>query len=201
MSEEKKTTKAKAKKPAAPKKKAVKAAPKAEPKAVAPIVEVKAPEPVVAAPVEHKPVEHKPVHHHKPKKEKVAKITFYGTGRRKRATAKVWLTPGSGKITVNQKPFDHYFFGRQILLQTVQMPFVLTETGSAYDVSAKVLGGGNPSQADAMRMGIARALIVANPELRKILRSSDMLRRDPREKERKKYGLKRARRGFQYSKR
>ena len=196
MSEEKKTTKAKAKKPAAPKKKAVKAAPKAEPKAVAPVVEVKAPEPVVAAPVEHKPV-----HHHKPKKEKVAKITFYGTGRRKRATAKVWLTPGSGKITVNQKPFDHYFFGRQILLQTVQMPFVLTETGSAYDVSAKVLGGGNPSQADAMRMGIARALIVANPELRKILRSSDMLRRDPREKERKKYGLKRARRGFQYSKR
>lgn len=195
MAEEKKT-KAKAKKPAAPKKKATKAAHKAEPKTAAPVVEVKAPEPVVAAPIEHKPV-----HHHKPKKEKVAKVTFYGTGRRKRATAKVWLSPGSGKITVNQKPFDHYFFGRQILIKTAQMPLVLTETVKSFDVDAKVLGGGNPSQADALRMGIARALLVANPELRKVLRSSDMLRRDPREKERKKYGLKRARRGFQYSKR
>lgn len=196
MAEEKKKT-SRSKKSTTTRKRTSKAAEakKAHPPVVAEAPKVETPK--VEAP---KPTpEHKPVH--RAKKEKSKKATFYGTGRRKRAVAKVYISSGEGKINVNDKPFDAYFFGREVLLKTVNNPFALTNTSGAYDVNAYVLGGGIPSQADAVRMGIARALVAANLELKGVLRSTDMLRRDPREKERKKFGLKRARRAFQYTKR
>lgn len=125
---------------------------------------------------------------------------YYGTGHRKNATAKVWLSPGQGDITVNQKSTADYF-GRRTLEAMILQPFEVTETVGKYDVWSKALGGGVSGQAGALRHGISKALIEADPDLRPILRKLGFLTRDPRVKERKKYGRKRARRGFQFSKR
>lgn len=132
--------------------------------------------------------------------KEVKKDKFYGTGRRKTAIAKVWLTSGSGLRLVNKKPAGEYFCGREVLLKCIEVPFAAVSS-PPMDLFAEVFGGGVPAQADAVRMGIARALIDFNNEYRLTLRRLDLLRRDPREKERKKAGLKRARKAFQYSKR
>ncbi len=125
----------------------------------------------------------------------------YGTGRRKSAVARVRLVPGSGVITVNGKEMTDYFGGRSILHTTVQQPLVLTNTSSTYDVVVKVVGGGNNGQAGAVRHGIARALAKSDDELRSTLKQAGFLTRDARVKERKKVGLKRARKAPQYTKR
>ncbi len=125
---------------------------------------------------------------------------FYATGRRKTSIAKVWLGPGSGKMTVNGKGFIEYF-GREILKIMVEEPLEKLEAIGKYDIIAKVCGGGKSGQAGAMRLGIARALILLNPEFRSELKKNSFLTRDPREKERKKYGQPGARKRFQYSKR
>ncbi len=131
----------------------------------------------------------------------MAQITrYYGTGHRKNATAKVWLSPGDGEIVVNNKQPLQYF-GRRTLEALVHQPFEVTDTSGRYNVWARTLGGGISGQAGALRHGIAKALIEANPDLRPALRKLGYLTRDPRVKERKKYGRKRARRGFQFSKR
>jgi small subunit ribosomal protein S9 len=127
-------------------------------------------------------------------------VSYYGTGHRKNAIAKVWLVPGSGNITVNDKPSSAYF-GRESLDFVVQQPFSATDTAGRFDVKASANGGGISGQAGAVRHGIAKALIEADPELRPILRRLGLLTRDPRVKESKKYGRKRARRAFQFSKR
>jgi small subunit ribosomal protein S9 len=127
--------------------------------------------------------------------------SYYGTGHRKNATAKVWLFPGgTGTITVNGKPLPDYVCRRTLEMLVVQ-PMEVTSTAGQFDVRAKVLGGGIAGQAGALRHGISKALIEADPELRPTLRRLGYLTRDPRVKERKKYGRKRARRGFQFSKR
>lgn len=126
---------------------------------------------------------------------------YYATGHRKNATAKVWLIPGgSGNITVNGRSLPDYV-QRPILEMLVRQPLELTETVGTYDIKASVLGGGISGQAGALRHGISKALVEADPELRPPLRRGGYLTRDPRVKERKKYGRKRARRGFQFSKR
>ena len=125
---------------------------------------------------------------------------YYGTGHRKNATAKVWLSAGEGNIVVNKKT-PHQYFGRQSLEALVQQPFEVTETTGRFDVFARALGGGISGQAGALRHGISKALIEADPNLRPVLRKLGYLTRDPRVKERKKAGRKRARRGFQFSKR
>lgn len=125
---------------------------------------------------------------------------FYATGKRKSSVAKTWLVPGSGKITINNRPVGDYFLvpsARKLLEQ----PLVLTETQSAYDVKVTVLGGGIMGQAGAVRHGITRALVLADPELRGVLKKAGCLTRDSRMKERKKYGQKAARARFQFSKR
>ena len=127
--------------------------------------------------------------------------SFYGTGRRKEATAKVRLTAGSGKMAFNGKSLNEYFCGRKLLEFVINRPFTATQTLGRYDVAAELLGGGVPAQADAVRMGIARALVVMNPALKPTLKKEGLLTRDPRMKERKKYGLKRARRAPQWQKR
>ncbi len=126
--------------------------------------------------------------------------TPYGTGKRKNAIARVWVTPGTGKIVVNDKALEDYF-GRITLQQLVREPMVKTSVGLNFDVKATATGGGLTGQAGALRHGIAKALVVGNEELRGELRGIGALTRDPRVKERKKYGHKRARRGFQFSKR
>ena len=127
--------------------------------------------------------------------------TYYGTGKRKNAIAKVWIVPGgTGTITVNNKPMPEYV-NRRLLEMLVVQPFEVTNTVGQYDVKAKVLGGGISGQAGALRHGISKALIEASPDLRPPLRKGGFLTRDPRVKESKKYGRKRARRGFQFSKR
>lgn len=125
--------------------------------------------------------------------------TFYATGKRKNAIARVWITPGSGSFTVNGKSLEEYF-GRITLQQLAREPFA-TVAGSSYDVKATTAGGGSSGQAGALRHGIAKALVASNEELRPVMREIDAMTRDPRVKERKKYGRKRARRGFQFSKR
>ena len=130
----------------------------------------------------------------------VKSTSYYGTGHRKTATAKVWLSPGDGQILVNEKTPSEYF-GRRTLEAQVVQPFEETETVGKYDVWSKTLGGGISGQAGALRHGISKALIAADPDLRPVLRRLGYLTRDPRVKERKKYGRKRARRGFQFSKR
>ncbi len=138
----------------------------------------------------------------KPKKTKLpAGTKYYGTGRRKEAVAKVWLISGSGKIVLNGRDFSDYFAGRKVLEIKVRKPLVVTDNQQSFDVYANVLGGGVPGQAGAVSMGIARALLQVNPDLRIKLKREGLLRRDPRMKERKKYGLKRARKAFQYTKR
>ncbi len=125
---------------------------------------------------------------------------FLGTGRRKKSIARVRLMAGKGDITVNKRDVEE-FFGYETLKMLVRSPLVLTETIGTYDVFVNVKGGGYTGQAGAIRHGIARALIKADPELRPALKSAGFLTRDPRMKERKKYGLKAARRAPQFSKR
>jgi small subunit ribosomal protein S9 len=130
----------------------------------------------------------------------VALTQYYSTGRRKTSTARVYLRPGSGTITVNRRSFDQ-FFPTAALRTQIRQPFVITETGERYDVLAIVTGGGVSGQAGAVRLGIARALCVADAELRRPLKANGFLTRDARAKERKKYGLAGARKRFQFSKR
>jgi len=128
------------------------------------------------------------------------KVQYLGTGRRKTAVARVRLLPGDGNITINGKTFETYFPNRTLRLIVMQ-PLVLTELAARFDVIARVHGGGVSGQAGAVRLGIARALVKSNPELRKQLRRAGFVTRDPRMKERKKYGLHKARKAPQYSKR
>ncbi len=127
-------------------------------------------------------------------------VQYYGTGRRKSSVARVFLRPGSGKFTVNDRPFEQYFV-TEAQRVSAKSSLVASDTASTFDVLAVVSGGGVNGQADAVKMGVARALLIFNAELRKGLKSQGMLRRDPRQKERKKYGQKGARKRFQFSKR
>ena len=129
-----------------------------------------------------------------------ASSKFYGTGRRKSSIARVYLVPGTGKITINKRSIDEYF-GLETLKVIVRQPLVATETVDKYDVLVNVHGGGYTGQAGAIRHGIARALNTANAEFRPALKAAGFLTRDPRMKERKKYGLKKARKAPQVSKR
>ena len=128
------------------------------------------------------------------------KVVYYGTGRRKSSIARVRLVEGSGKITVNGKSIDE-FFGAETLKVIVKQPLTVTNTLEKYDVVASVNGGGFSGQAGAIRLGVARALNEANAEFRPALKSNGFLTRDSRSKERKKYGLKKARKAPQFSKR
>ena len=130
----------------------------------------------------------------------MATTQHYGTGRRKTATARVFLRPGSGTITVNKQPLETSFPAETHRL-VIRQPLVLTETLERFDVLATTAGGGIAGQADAVRLGIARALVEFNEELRSTLRKAGLLTRDPRAKERKKYGMAGARKRFQFSKR
>jgi len=130
----------------------------------------------------------------------VAKVQYYGTGRRKHAVARVRLVPGDGKITINGRDIDNYF-GMETLKLITRQPLVLTNTVGRFDVLTTVVGGGYTGQAGAIRHGISRALLEADKELRPVLKKAGFLTRDPRMKERKKYGLKKARRAPQFSKR
>jgi small subunit ribosomal protein S9 len=125
---------------------------------------------------------------------------YYSTGHRKNATAKVWISPGSGNFTVNKRTSSAYF-GRAVLEALVRQPFQVTDTLGKFDVVAQALGGGISGQAGAVRHGISKALIIMDPDFRPVLRKLGLLTRDPRVKESKKYGRKRARRAFQFSKR
>ena len=125
---------------------------------------------------------------------------FYGTGRRKKSIARVYMTPGKGNITVNNRPIDEYF-GLETLKVIVKQPLVATETEGKYDVKVNVKGGGTTGQAGAIRHGVARALLKVDNDFRATLKKEGFLTRDPRMKERKKYGLKKARRAPQFSKR
>ena len=125
---------------------------------------------------------------------------FYGTGRRKTSTARVFLRPGTGDIQVNRRSLS-VSFPTEVLRMQIQKPLQLTETLGKYDVLATATGGGVSGQAGALRLGIARALVKANPDLRADLKKAGLLTRDPRIKERKKYGLAGARKRFQFSKR
>ncbi|HOB34565.1 MAG: 30S ribosomal protein S9 [Firmicutes bacterium] len=131
----------------------------------------------------------------------MAKVQFYGTGRRKKAVARVRLVPGSGKVVINKRDIDDYFGGLETLKLIVAQPLELTQTAGKFDVLVNVRGGGISGQAGAIRHGIARALLKADAELRPVLKKAGFLTRDPRMKERKKYGLKAARRAPQFSKR
>jgi len=125
---------------------------------------------------------------------------YYGTGRRKKSVARVYMTPGKGKITINKRDIDEYF-GLETLKVIVRQPLVATETEAKYDINVNVRGGGYTGQAGAIRHGIARALLKVDAEFRPTLKKAGFLTRDPRMKERKKYGLKAARRAPQFSKR
>jgi small subunit ribosomal protein S9 len=127
-------------------------------------------------------------------------VRYYGTGKRKDAVARVWIMPGTGTVTINDRPAERYL-GRLVLQRLVNQPFEVTDLMGRYDVVALCKGGGISGQAGAVRHGISKALLEADPELRPTLRKLGFLTRDPRVKERKKYGRKRARRGFQFSKR
>ena len=125
---------------------------------------------------------------------------FYATGRRKTAIARTWIKPGSGEIVINNRPIEEYFPIETIRTDLIQ-PFKLTNTFGSYDVKATVVGGGIAGQADAVRHGITRALVSVNPDFRLALKRAGFIKRDPRVKERKKYGQKGARARFQFSKR
>ena len=127
-------------------------------------------------------------------------IQYYGTGRRKTAAARVYLRPGTGNVQVNRKEFDDYF-PNEALKMVIRQPLVITETADKFDIYVRVRGGGPSGQAGALRHGIARALVVYNPELRPKLKQAGFLTRDSREVERKKYGRPGARKRFQFSKR
>ncbi len=130
----------------------------------------------------------------------MAVARYYGTGRRKSSVARVYLVPGNGTITINKKSIDEYF-GLETLKLIVRQPLDATETGAKFDVLVNVKGGGFTGQAGAIRHGIARALLEADADYRPVLKKAGYLTRDPRMKERKKYGLKAARRAPQFSKR
>ena len=130
----------------------------------------------------------------------MATTRYYGTGRRKSSVARVYLVPGTGKITINKRDIDEYF-GLETLKLIVRQPLEATDTVAKFDVLVNVKGGGFTGQAGAIRHGIARALLEADPEFRPALKKAGYLTRDPRMKERKKYGLKKARRAPQFSKR
>ena len=130
----------------------------------------------------------------------MAAVQYYGTGRRKTSTARVFLRPGSGAISVNRRAFDA-FFPTESLRTQIRRPLVLTETADKFDILATVAGGGVSGQAGAVRLGISRALVEYNLELRKKLKEEGLLTRDARAKERKKYGMAGARKRFQFSKR
>ena len=126
--------------------------------------------------------------------------TYYATGRRKTAIARTWIKPGSGEIVINNRPVEEYFPIETIRTDMIQ-PFKITKTFGSYDVKATVVGGGVAGQADAVRHGITRALVIVNPDFRLALKRAGFIKRDPRVKERKKYGQKGARARFQFSKR
>ena len=130
----------------------------------------------------------------------MAAVEYYGTGRRKTSTARVFLRPGNGAVSVNQRTFEA-FFPREALRTQIKTPLVITETADKFDIVATVAGGGVSGQAGAVRLGIARALVLYNAELRKRLKDEGLLTRDARAKERKKYGMAGARKRFQFSKR
>lgn len=126
---------------------------------------------------------------------------FYALGRRKSSTARVRIMSGKGNITINDKTANEYFDGSKTLLAELQKPFALLDQINKFDVSAKVSGGGHNGQAEAIRLGISRALATMNTDLKSTLKRAEMLGRDPREKERKKFGLKGARKQRQFTKR
>ncbi len=130
----------------------------------------------------------------------MAEIKYYGTGRRKNAVARVWLKPGNGAITINQRELGEYF-GKKTLEMIVQQPLELTSQAGKFDVVVTVKGGGITGQAGAVRHGISRALLNVDETLRPALKAAGFLTRDPRMKERRKYGLKKARKASQFSKR
>lgn len=130
----------------------------------------------------------------------MAENQFYGTGRRKTSTARVYLRPGTGEIRVNRKTFEEYF-PNQALRMVIRQPLQLTETANKFDILVNVAGGGPAGQAGAVRHGITRALMEFNADLRRTLKQAGLVTRDPRIKERKKYGQKGARKRFQFSKR
>jgi small subunit ribosomal protein S9 len=130
----------------------------------------------------------------------VAEIQYYGTGRRKTSTARVYLRPGAGEVKVNHKTFEQYF-PNETLRMIIRQPLQLTETANKFDILVNVDGGGPTGQAGAIRHGITRALIEFNADLRPTLKQAGLITRDPRIKERKKYGQKGARKRFQFSKR
>ena len=129
-----------------------------------------------------------------------AAVQYYGTGRRKTSTARVFMRPGNGTLTINRRVFEE-FFPSEALRTQIKTPLVLTETADKFDILATVAGGGVSGQAGAVRLGIARALVEYNLELRKALKAGGLLTRDARAKERKKYGMAGARKRFQFSKR
>jgi small subunit ribosomal protein S9 len=126
---------------------------------------------------------------------------YYGTGRRKESVARVWLRPGKGNISLNGKTVGEYFCGRKLLEYQVMKPLMITKTQNNFDIEVDAFGGGVPGQAGAISLGIARALLEVSPDFRVKLKRLGLLKRDPRMKERKKYGRKRARKAFQYTKR
>ncbi|MCD4826720.1 MAG: 30S ribosomal protein S9 [Acholeplasmataceae bacterium] len=128
------------------------------------------------------------------------KVQYFGTGRRKSSVARVILSNGKGEFLINDRPFEEYIPSAATRLDVTQ-PLVLTETEGKYDISVNVNGGGLTGQAGAIRLGITRALMEINPDLRKILKPAGLVTRDSRSKERKKYGLKKARKASQFSKR
>ena len=130
----------------------------------------------------------------------MANTKYYGTGRRKSSVARVYLVPGTGKITINKRDMDEYF-GLETLKVVVRQPLTATETADKFDVLVNVRGGGYTGQAGAIRHGIARALLNVDADYRPVLKKAGFLTRDPRMKERKKYGLKAARRAPQFSRR
>jgi small subunit ribosomal protein S9 len=125
---------------------------------------------------------------------------FYATGKRKDSVAKVWLVPGTGKVVVNNREMDEYF-DISVNRKALVSPLVLTANSDAFDIKVTVMGGGQTGQAGAIRHGVSKALVLADPELRAVLKSAGFLSRDSRKKERKKYGKKGARASFQFSKR
>lgn len=125
---------------------------------------------------------------------------FYATGKRKNSVAKVWLTPGQGKIIVNQKELSDYF-ELDVTRDILSSPLAVTQNTDSFDIKIQVLGGGKSGQAGACRLGVAKALVLSDPDLRGVLKSAGYLTRDARKKERKKYGKKGARASFQFSKR
>ena len=127
-------------------------------------------------------------------------VKFYATGKRKTAIARVWVQPGDGRILVNNTPADEYFL-RDTSIMVIKQPFELTGTWGSYDVRATVKGGGLTGQAGALRHGITKALLEVDPSFRAVLKKAGLITRDSRVKERKKYGLKGARKSFQFSKR